>query len=253
MSSPLVAAKQQLRSLMKQRLSALSQDAVAAQSRRIFEALQEFRPYKDANRISVFLSMPAAEVQTDAIVRHALSCGKQVFVPYLHKPPIEAPGVPARVMDMVSIASINDYESLRPDRWGIPSVDPSTVSGRRRVLGGPDSRPADLSSLDLVLMPGVAFDFDDAGRVRRLGHGKGFYDFFLNRYLAKVDPLTAVEDRQPPLIYGLALSEQLLSPASGEQVPVDLHDRPLHGLILGNGERRGSLGGDVVQGQNGAR
>lgn len=174
--------------------------------------------------------MPTGEVQTDAIVRHALSCGKQVFVPYLHKPSVDVPDAPARLMDMVSLASIHDYEALRPDGWGIPSVDPATLDGRRRVLGGSSELPA----LDLMLMPGVAFDSDDAGRIRRLGHGKGFYDFFLNRYLA------VAGGRPPPLLYGLALTEQLLSPSSGEQVPVDVHDRNLHGLILGSGQLRES-------------
>ncbi|KAM4057030.1 5-formyltetrahydrofolate cyclo-ligase family protein [Hirsutella rhossiliensis] len=223
MTVPLVAAKQQLRSLMRQRLSSLSQDAVLAQSRRIYEALQDFKPYRDATRISIFLSMPTGEVQTDAIVRHALGCGKQVFVPYLHKP--DAADGPARVMDMVSLTGIHDYESLRPDRWGIPSVDPATLDRRRRVLGGS-------AELDLMLMPGVAFDLDGAGRIRRLGHGKGFYDFFLNRYLA------AADGHPPLLLYGLALTEQLLSASPGEQVPVDLHDRNLHGLILGSGQLR---------------
>ncbi|PHH86334.1 hypothetical protein CDD83_10392 [Cordyceps sp. RAO-2017] len=236
MSAPVVAAKEQLRALMKQRLAGLSHDAVAAQSRRIFEALQDFPPYRDAARISVFLSMPAAEVQTDAIVRHALACGKQVFVPYLHKPGPEAPpGAPPRLMDMVSLAGLRDYESLRPDRWGIPSVDPASVRHRRRLLGEPPAarHPSDEAPLDLMLLPGVAFDLDDAGFVRRLGHGRGFYDYFLNRYLA------ALGDGAAPLpLYGLALTEQLLSPSSGQSVPVHLHDRTLHGLVLGTGEIR---------------
>lgn len=244
MAASLVAAKQQLRSRMKQRLSALSHDAIAAQStpsgprpcspspahpphvgRAVFDALVAWKPYRDATRVSIFLSMPAAEVQTDAIVRHALACGKQVFVPYLHRPPPGSADAPARRMDMVSLAGLADYESLRPDRWGIPSVDPATVDRRRRVLAGS-------AHLDLMLVPGVAFDSDEAGRIRRLGHGKGFYDLFLNTYLARDGP--------PLLLYGLALAEQLLAPDEGERVPVGVHDRNLHGLILGSGQLRES-------------
>ncbi|PNY28039.1 5-formyltetrahydrofolate cyclo-ligase [Tolypocladium capitatum] len=236
MAASLTAAKQQLRSLMKQRLSGVPQDSVLAQSRKIFESLKDFAPYQDAARISIYLSMPAAEVQTDALVRHALDAGKQVFVPYLHRSPLETSSTPARLMDMVLLKSIQDYEGLKLDRWGIPSIDPATVHDRQRILGGPDVHGSDMSTLDLMLMPGVAFDFDETGSVRRLGHGKGFYDYFLTRYLARMDPSGGSLDRPPLRLYGLALTEQLLSASSGELVPAGSHDRSLHGLVLGSGE-----------------
>lgn len=178
--------------------------------------------------------MPAAEVQTDAIVRHALAAGKQVFVPYLHKSPLQTPDTPARVMDMVHLRSVQDYEALQRDRWGIPSIDPATVDSRERILGSPGTAGAGTATIDLMLLPGVAFDVDDIGRVRRLGHGKGFYDFFLNRYLAR-QGLPPSEDTSLQL-YALGLTEQLLSPESGYEVPVGPLDRCLHGLVLGNGE-----------------
>lgn len=230
------AAKQRLRSIMRQRLAALHPEAVLSQSHNVFRVLQDSPPYRDARSISIFLSMPIGEVQTDAIVRHALACGKQVFVPYLHAPEPDALGAPPRVMDMVSLADLHDYENLQPDCWGIPSVDPGTISHRRRVLATSD-QPA----LDLMFLPGVAFDLDDAGLVRRLGYGKGFYDFFLSRYFARERALLAADGlhRPPLLLLGLALAEQLLSPTSGEQVPVHPHDQRLHGVVLGNGQVRG--------------
>lgn len=178
--------------------------------------------------------MPTGEVQTDAIVRHALQSGKKVYIPYLHKSPLETPGTPARVMDMVLIKNIQDYESLQPDGWGIPSIDPATVHERQRILGGPDAHRSDSSLLHLMLVPGVAFDLDAHGAVRRLGHGKGFYDFFLNRYLAKAESMPA-SDSSTFKYYGLALSEQLLSATSGEQIPMGPYDHALHGLVLGDG------------------
>lgn len=184
--------------------------------------------------------MPSGEVQTDAIVRHALQSGKQVFVPYLHKSPLDTPSTPARVMDMVHLKSIQDYDSLKPDRWGIPSIDPAAVHERQRILGGPDAHHSDQAGLDLMLLPGVAFDFDESGTVRRLGHGKGFYDYFMNRYSAKT--LSPDNEARPTRFYGLALTEQLLSGGPGEQVPMGQHDRKLHGLLLGNGQIRQSSG-----------
>lgn len=193
-----------------------------------------FKPYVDANRISVFLSMPAAEVQTDDIVRHALDSGKQVFVPYLHKSPFPSnTEMPSRVMDMVRLKDVQDYESLTRDKWGIPSIDPATVHQRQRILGGPDAQQSDQAILDLILMPGVAFDIaPTSNEVRRLGHGRGFYDLFLERYAEKLEQLQV---KGPSvLLYGLGLKEQFLSSAT-EEVPVGPYDQPLHGLILGDG------------------
>lgn len=181
--------------------------------------------------------MPSAEVQTDAIVRHALAAGKQVFVPYLHKSTLQIPDAPARVMDMVRLANLQDYESLKLDSWGIPSVDPATVHQRQHILGDPDAQDSDQAVLDFMVVPGVAFDFDEAGSVRRLGHGKGFYDFFINRYLSRLET-RGLSQARPLLLYALALNEQLLPAASGQAIPTDSHDRQLNGLILGNGEIR---------------
>lgn len=201
----------------------------------IHNALLTFRPYLNASRISVFLSMPSAEVQTDDIVRHALASGKQVFVPYLHKSPFTSnPDMPPRVMDMVRLEDVPDYESLKRDKWGIPSIDPATVHQRQRILGGPDAQQSDQTTLDLILMPGVAFDVAPISKeIRRLGHGRGFYDLFLERYAEKLEQLHV---KGPSvLLYGLGLKEQFLSSGTGE-VPVGPYDQPLHGLILGDGK-----------------
>lgn len=180
--------------------------------------------------------MASGEVQTDEIVRHALASGKQVFVPFLHKSPFTSnPAIPARVMDMVRLNDVQDYESLKRDKWGIPSIDPATVHERQRILGGDDTLQADdQATLDMVLLPGVAFDVSpQANEIRRLGHGRGFYDLFLERYVEKLENSNV---KAPSvLLYGLGLKEQFLSPAT-EEVPVGSYDQPLHGLILGDGK-----------------
>lgn len=209
--------------------------------RRVFASLVGLRAYKEARSIAVYLAMPSGEVQTDAIVRHAFEEGKSVYVPYLFKP--TNPAGPPRLMDMVSLHDLKDYESLERDRWGIPSVDPSSVLERRRVLGD-DGHPATLDVvLDLIIMPGVAFDRDpQSGVIRRLGHGKGFYDYFVEQYakaLAGTDTSKeqgASGQKQSGFRYGLALTEQWLSSESGEAVPVGPSDQPLDGVILGSGE-----------------
>ncbi|KAI5463757.1 hypothetical protein BGZ63DRAFT_352769 [Mariannaea sp. PMI_226] len=246
MASTLTVAKQQLRALMKQTLSNVAPESVNAQSRQVFEALKNFQPYKEANRISVYLSMPAAEIQTDAIVRHALASGKQVYVPYLYKSSLEIPGAPTRVMDMVHLESLHDYENLKPDRWGIPSIDPDTVHQRQRILEPTGFGGSVQTALDLIVVPGVAFDFDDAGHVRRLGHGKGFYDYFLNRYFSRME-IHDHPQHKPLLLYGLALNEQIIPPSWEQPVPTASHDRPLHGLIIGSGEVKNSTDSPAIQ------
>ena len=83
-------------------------------------------------------------------------------------------------MDMVSLQSREDYESLKLDKWGIPTPDPDSVTGRSRCLSDPnaDHEAIPEATLDMMLMPGVAFD----EQRRRIGHGKGFYDSFLHSY-----------------------------------------------------------------------
>lgn len=81
----------------------------------------------------------------------------------------------SNLMDMLSIESRADHHSLEPDSWGIPSIPKHSVPHRKNCLedGG----------LDLVVVPGVAFD-EGFGR---LGHGKGYYDYFLARYKLAAD------------------------------------------------------------------
>ncbi|KAI6087827.1 5-formyltetrahydrofolate cyclo-ligase [Hypoxylon rubiginosum] len=247
-SSALSIAKTQLRSLMKQRLANISQESIVSQSANVFESLSKFRPYVNAKRVAVYLSMPGGEIQTDPIVKHALSSGKQVFVPYLHKSGLRPGDGPARLMDMVSLKDIEDYESLQRDKWGIPSVDASTVHERKRSVGEIDGKKSEDISLDLILMPGVAFDVDPESKaIRRLGHGKGFYDYFLHRYaLAASSQELASNGRPAVLLYALALKEQLLPPSSGESVPVGPHDQPIDGLFLGDGQIKESAKNDTI-------
>lgn len=189
----------------------------------------------EAKRVSIFLSMPTGEIQTDSIVRHALDSGKEVFIPYLHKNPLSAPDLPKRAMDMVRLRDLEDYEALERDKWDIPSIDPASVHERQRVLGDPGAEYSDDTLLDLILVPGVAFDLSpENGAIRRLGHGRGFYDYFINRHKAKAASMGLQES--PVMLHALALSEQFLASPSEGSVPVGPFDQRIDGLILGNGD-----------------
>ncbi|GAB1744102.1 hypothetical protein NU219Hw_g1133t1 [Hortaea werneckii] len=127
-------------------------------------------------------------------------------------------------MEMLKLDSLEEFELLERDSWGIPSLPPTSLAGRENARGGfgPESRPfrpgeeergeeragndgkvaqGKDGGLDLIVVPGVAFDRDMA----RMGHGAGFYDGYLTRLVT--------EGRQKkPFLVGVCLAEQVLEP-----------------------------------------
>lgn len=92
--------------------------------------------------------------------------------------------------------------------WAEPG---QLVSGFRGILEPPEDAPAALpSEIDLVLVPGTAFD----AACCRLGQGGGCYDRLL--------PLL----RPDALCVGIAFDEQLV-----ESVPTESHDAPLDAVV----------------------
>ena len=132
--------------------------------------------------------MPQGELSTRLIVLDALNQGKEVYVPYTYKSASVVKGVPSSVMDMVSLHSQADYDSLETDPWGIPTPAEASLTMRKKCLdfSGPQPLAGDgssnaLQNLEIIMIPGMAFD----RRFARLGHGKGYYDCFLTRYHEK--------------------------------------------------------------------
>lgn len=141
--------------------------------------------YKTANHIGIYLSMPKSEICTKNIVFHALQENKKVYVPITYRVKAPSSNGPKDVMDMVSLPSREDYESLQPDNWGIPTPSIESVKERNSCFGDDEITPQHSNRfkpshvhLDMIIMPGMAFDRN----LSRLGHGKGYYDFFLQRY-----------------------------------------------------------------------
>lgn len=195
--------------------------------------------------------MPRGEVRTTAIVVDALQQGKEVYVPYTYELASPMSDIPASVMDMVSLHSQEDLDGLEADSWGIPTPSPSSIAHRKCCLSEEPLDCQDLQipkasgeGLDMIVMPGMAFD----DRLGRLGHGKGYYDLFLTRYTRQLDGSGGRGAHMPflrrlflqrhcssaPLILlpvGLALKQQLLP--KGHRVPTDDSDWCLDALIAG--------------------
>ncbi|KAF2489344.1 5-formyltetrahydrofolate cyclo-ligase-like protein [Lophium mytilinum] len=225
--------KKELRQRIKLVLAGLSQESITSQTSNAVETLLSMPEYKAAKRISIYLSMPSGEISTSGIVHDALKEGKRVFIPYTYKMGNPREGQPKSIMDMLELTSMNDFASLKPDGWGIPSLDKDSISDRENSFGGKGLTDGTLeglneadSGLDFIVMPGMAFD----SSFGRLGHGKGFYDFFLERCQTHSTETSA----RKPFLVGLALAEQLLT--AKEFVPMDTTDWRLDALVLGTGQ-----------------
>lgn len=146
--------------------------------------------------------MPTGELSTSAIVQDALATGKEVFVPYIHTLESAATQQKSSVMDMLALESMDEFAALTPDRWGIPSLSKEQAATKKNCLGGTGVSAAAVNptdedyGLDLIVMPGMAFD----GGFRRLGHGKGYYDHFLNRYWKAAESQTQTTTPKMPLL-----------------------------------------------------
>ncbi|QIX00958.1 hypothetical protein AMS68_006475 [Peltaster fructicola] len=219
-------AKKTLRAQVKRSLALLDPDTVVSQSRRAQEKLLTLAQYQQAKSLSVYLSMPTGEASTDLIVRDALQAGKAVFVPHMYKSAASGSAKPAKYMDMLRLDSLDDYISLEKDNWGIPTLPGSSIAQRENAMGGrglasSGSEPS-AGELDMILMPAVAFDL----HMRRLGHGAGYYDSFLSRYIVDAG-------YRKPLLVGLCLAEQVLP--AGDDIPVTDFDWSVDMVIAGDG------------------
>ncbi|KAE9967034.1 hypothetical protein BLS_004173 [Venturia inaequalis] len=246
-------AKRELRKHLKKILATIPNESVTEQTNTILSTLLTIPEYTSSKTISIYLSMPTAEVQTSFLVKDALENGKRVFIPYCYKrsmktTPSNQPAQPSQsneagkigelekisqpgqIMDMLELKDVQDYERLKLDSWGIPTPSSDTLGKRRNCFGG-YGKSEDLNieeadtedELDLIITPGLGFDRS----LGRIGRGMGFYDRFFEK-CAKFSRSGKV-----PWKVGLALDEQVL-PAD-QTVPMDETDQRIDALILGDG------------------
>ncbi|GAA5966098.1 hypothetical protein JCM8115_004931 [Rhodotorula mucilaginosa] len=200
-------AKHQLRKQISTRLKQIPPDQLALQSRRVIDRLVSSASYRSAASISCYLSLPHSEVQTDSLIHDALAKGKRVYVPYC---PVED----KTTMRMVRLRDSSHFDGLRPNRWGIREVDPKEVESLQD-----DDGAAAPGGLDLLILPGLAFD----PYRRRLGHGRGYYDRYINTYCLNYP--ARFNNKPPPRLVALALTEQMVRPDQGEEIPTNEWDR----------------------------
>lgn len=139
--------------------------------------------WRDAASIALYVSLPG-EVDSVSLLNLAWGEGKTVFLPKITH-------LANRQMEFFPIANI---DQLQPGPFNLKEP--------------PAGTPA--RAVDLLLVPGVAFD----RRGYRLGHGGGFYD----RFLAEHADFAATR-------IGLCASWQLLA-----RLPNDSWDLPMNGV-----------------------
>ena len=141
--------RRELRALIRDRREKISVIQAAELSARIAERVLTLPEYRQAKKVMCYASV-IGEVNTAPLNARILEDGKELFLPKISKEKGRMVAVP-----------VKDLASLRRGRMGIPEP--------------PKGEGADPMGIDLILVPGIAFD-RKGGRV---GFGGGYYDRFL--------------------------------------------------------------------------
>jgi 5-formyltetrahydrofolate cyclo-ligase len=143
-----------LRKHMREQLDGQSSADIRAKSAAIWERLSVMPEFAGAARLFLYIST-MKEVDTHGLIRQLLAMGRELSVPCFER-------ATRRYIPSV----LHDFDTdLATGKFGI--LEPT--------LGA--VRPAAAEEIDVVLVPGLAFD--ETGS--RLGHGLGYFDRLLRQ------------------------------------------------------------------------
>ncbi|QNO16001.1 5-formyltetrahydrofolate cyclo-ligase [Alkalicella caledoniensis] len=144
--------KKQLRKEVLECREAISYEIIQDNSSKIHNKLKALNQYQEAQCIMLYLSFKN-EVRTQEIITELFSKDKRVFIPVtVHK---TKELIVSELLDLENDLEIGNFGVLEPKKEALRPVSPEII--------------------DLVLVPGVAFD----QRGYRIGYGAGYYDRFL--------------------------------------------------------------------------
>ncbi len=143
--------KEGLRQAFKERRAAISLDVQAEASGAICRNLLGLEQYESATGVAAYWPM-TLEVDIRPIIHDALTHERRVYLPRVVREP----------------------RGLHFCRY---NGDPETLEAGPFGLSEPGGEPSDIDQIDLVIVPGLAFDLHG----HRLGYGTGFYDRFLKQ------------------------------------------------------------------------
>ncbi len=167
--------------------SALSKTEVKQKTEKIHQNLMQHEAMKQAQTILVYLNF-GDEIDTRSLIDTWLRDNRKVYVPVM-KP---------KTRILVPVRIDGGFRELPTNSYGIQ--EPS-LKGAETAL---------YEELDLVLVPGLAFD----RRGNRLGYGGGYYDRLLPQLRSDAQTIA------------MAYAFQVI-----EQVPIEPFDCPIHTLI----------------------
>lgn len=136
----------------------LTPELSAYNSRIIIDKLKATEEYKNSKSIMVYMDFKN-EVNTKDFINEALSEGKKIIIPYTDTDKV-----------LIIPVEINSLDDLITCKFGYLEPKKEKISN-----------PYDIEKIDLVVVPGVAFD----KKRNRIGFGKGYYDRLLTSRRAK--------------------------------------------------------------------
>lgn len=144
--------KNQIRKAMLDQRESLNEAVVLQKSHAIHETLMQMTVWKEAMHMMTYLDF-RNEVKTDSLIKNYLHQRKHVYIPVTN---------PKDYRLTVSELK-NPEQDLQVTGFGL--LEPKDEA----------LRPTPPQKLDLVIVPGVAFDREGY----RIGFGAGYYDRFL--------------------------------------------------------------------------
>lgn len=200
MASGAQMEKRLIRLHVQAAIDALSAGDRTARSQAICRAIGAHEAFVAARSVLVYLATPL-EVDVSPLIGAALASGKRVAAPRM------------------------DWETRA--MWGVEVFEPGFATEvRKHGVCEPLEGPAlALEDLDLVIVPGLAFDMSGG----RLGRGAGYYDRFLEQWRrARGGPTAAGEETG--LAFGACFGVQIVGRA-----PRESHDSPVDAVASEGG------------------
>ncbi len=138
--------KESLREILTQKRRILSAEAVKNASANVVAQITELPAFRGATNILIYYPI---QNEIDVRALRTFAPEKRFFLPIVHRKDIE-------------LREYTGDKELKRGKFGIPEPQGESYRGK----------------IDLILVPGIAFDKQG----NRLGRGGGYYDRFLRKY-----------------------------------------------------------------------